>query len=401
MTACRDRLGVYVDTVVDVRREDGRSIVLANADSLAFLRFVRAVGDRFSALVLFARQAADAGADFPLDGDLEVAAVPHYARLSVRTSLSAAFGTGRAMWRHLDAVDHVWVFGPHPLGLVLLVIARVRGKKVTLGVRQDTLAYFAARMSARQRRAPLMVALRLLNASWMVLSRRIPTTVAGSFLERRYAGPRRGLLAMAVSLVPREHVASSYRARPWGAPIRLLTVGRMEPEKTPLVLVDAVGILERRTPGRYHLTWVGAGAMRPLVKARVAAVGIADRVSLRGFVPGGDELFALYRDADIFVHVAATEAFGQVLVEAQALGVPVVGTDVGGVSGVLDDGRAGLLVRAHDPSALADAIERLDRDADLRRRLVERGLSLARRQTLETTSEIAARFLARLPVASP
>jgi glycosyltransferase involved in cell wall biosynthesis len=61
---------------------------------------------------------------------------------------------------------------------------------------------------------------------------------------------------------------------------------------------------------------------------------------------------------------------------------------------VLDGGAAGVLVAPDDPVALADAIERLDGDAVLRRRIAERGLALARGRTLESTSAAVADFLA-------
>jgi glycosyltransferase involved in cell wall biosynthesis len=299
------------------------------------------------------------------------------------------------MWRHLDVLDHVWVFGPHPLGLLLVALARARGRRVTLGVRQDTVAYFAARATGSGRRARLLLAPRLLHAAWVGLARALPTTVVGPFLERRYGGPRRGLLSMPVSLVPERALAQAPAATGWTAPVELLTVGRIEPEKTPFVLLEALRLLEQRAPGRFSLTWVGEGRLRGAVDERAAALGLADRVRLDGFLAVGEPLFARYRAADAFVHCARTEGLPQVLVEAQAFGLPVVATDVGGVRDVLDGGRAGLLVGPQDPVALADAIQRLDADAGLRERLVSRGRESARAMTLEATSRAAADFIAR------
>jgi glycosyltransferase involved in cell wall biosynthesis len=386
-----ERLGVYVDTVVDA---DAGGVVLTTAESLAFLLFVREVGTRFADVVLFARRTADGPARFPVGDGLGVAALPHYPRLSVAAALRAAPATGRAMWRELSRVDHVWVFGPHPLGLLLVALARVRGRRVTLGVRQDSAAYFAGRIGSRPGRRPVLLALRALDAAWAALARRLPATVVGASVEQRYGGPRPGLLRMTVSLVREDRVAGTRAERPWDAPVELLTVGRIEPEKRPFVLVEAVRILEDRSPGRYRLTWVGEGRMRPDVEARVRASGLTDRVRLAGFVPMGDALLETYRRADAFVHVAVTEAMGQVLVEAQAMGLPVVATDVGGVAHVLDGGAAGVLVAPDDPVALADAIERLDGEPVLRRRIAERGLALARGRTLESTSAAVADFLA-------
>ena len=390
----RRRLGVYVDTVIDINHGDETHTVRANAASLAFLTFVCEVGSGFPGLTIFARKSSDGGAEFPLPGSPAVAGLPYYPALSPGALAATALATGRAMWRHLDDVDHLWVFGPHPFGLLLVVLAAVRRRRVTLGVRQDTLAYFASRMEPGARRTGLPLALRLLDACWRLLSRTLPTTVVGAGIEKAYGGPRAGLYQMSVSLVRRRDLRPAGPRRELTGPVELLAVGRLAPEKNPILLLEALAMLHSQNPDRFRLTWVGDGELRSEVRERVAGLGIEHIVSLPGFVPIGQELMGYYRRSDLFVLVSVTEGLPQALIEAQANAVPIVATDVGGVGVVLDNGRAGVLVPSGDAAALAESIQSLASDSGRMFALVQRGRELAEMRTLEETSASVAAFLA-------
>ena len=100
----------------------------------------------------------------------------------------------------------------------------------------------------------------------------------------------------------------------------------------------------------------------------------------------------LYRSAGALLHVSWTEGVPQVLHEAFAAGLPVVATAVGGVPEATDG--AALLVPPGDADAAAAALTRLEREPELRRELVERGLERVRARTLEAESARVAEFLA-------
>jgi glycosyltransferase involved in cell wall biosynthesis len=353
------------------------------------------VAEEFDTLVVFARIAGSASDDGRplLPESASVVELPQYGSLRRIGSVArAGVRTSIAFWRGLAEVDLVWAFGPHPFELILVTLARARGKRVVLGVRQDTPAYFRARLpSARWR--PILAGVALLDRLHRLQARRLAATVVGAENVRRYG--RRGgrVLHMQPTLVAAADVVPAPREHDWYGTVTLLTVGRIDPEKNPLLLVDAIAELERLQPGRYRLCWVGVGPLSGHVERRAQECGVADRIELKGYVPYGPGLLRLYREAHVFVHVSLTEGVPQVLAEALASGTPIVATDVGGVRAALDEGAAGLLVPPDDREALVTALIRLADDSALRERLVRHGLELARGRTIEAEAARVARFL--------
>jgi glycosyltransferase involved in cell wall biosynthesis len=92
------------------------------------------------------------------------------------------------------------------------------------------------------------------------------------------------------------------------------------------------------------------------------------------------EVAMCYQAADLYLHAAREEAFGLVIAEAMACGLPVVATAVGAIPEVIDDGRDGLLVSARDPGAMAAAARRLRAEPGLRERLGRAAGDTARRR---------------------
>ena len=119
-----------------------------------------------------------------------------------------------------------------------------------------------------------------------------------------------------------------------------------------------------------RLTLVGDGDARAGLERLAADLGVRDGVDFVGF-RGGDELVDTYRGASVLVLPSLTDAesFGMTLVEAMACGRPVIGSRVGGIPDVIEDGVTGLIVPPGDASALAEACLRILRDGALADRL--------------------------------
>ena len=133
----------------------------------------------------------------------------------------------------------------------------------------------------------------------------------------------------------------------------------------------------------WRLVVVGEGTLASTVAARGQELGVADALELPGYVPHGNGLLDLYRASHAFLHVSSTEGVPQVLFEAQAAGLPIVATDVGGVGAALGYGARGLLVAPGDQAAAADACEQLQHDPALRERLIRNGIEFASEESME------------------
>jgi len=128
--------------------------------------------------------------------------------------------------------------------------------------------------------------------------------------------------------------------------------GRISPEKGFEVLVDAAEIAARSAPGVGFIHF-GAGQLRGRLEQRIKELGLADRFILAGFRKDLDRLIPAW---DLAVIPSYTEGLPNIALEAFAAAVPVVGTAVGGVPEVIEDGRCGFLVPPGDPGALARSI---------------------------------------------
>jgi glycosyltransferase involved in cell wall biosynthesis len=388
------RVGLYLDAAFRKSADGGEVRLYRGAGDFGFMHFAAAVGRHFGRLSVIARETDDPK-ECPnaLPPGLDLIPLPYYPSLrSVGRVLLATPGTLAAMWRALSELDAIWVTGVHPLGLLLAVLGRLRGKRVVLLIRQDSPRYFKHRASGLLGLLAVPPVF-LLDLAFRMLSRRLPTTVVGSHVAQRYGAPRPNLLEMHINLLSSGDLVSRPSAADWSERVSLLTVGRIDREKNPMIIPQVLELLERRAPGRFHLTWVGEGPLAEQLAREVARRGLIDRLTLPGYVPFGPELIERYRSAHAFVHIAFTEGVPQVLFEAMGSGLPIVATDVGGVAPALELGAAGLLVPPEDPDAVSTAIMRLTEEPDLRQALATHALELAGRETIESESDRVAAFI--------
>lgn len=142
---------------------------------------------------------------------------------------------------------------------------------------------------------------------------------------------------------------------PWfapGEPPVILSVGRLTKQKDYPTLIRAFALVCRERPARLMI--LGEGEERPKLEALVRELDLDEDVSLPGFV---DNPYAYMARSAVFVLSSAWEGFGNVLVEAMAVGTPVVSTDCpSGPAEILEGGKWGKLVPVGDANAMAQAI---------------------------------------------
>jgi len=151
----------------------------------------------------------------------------------------------------------------------------------------------------------------------------------------------------------------------------LLFVGRVAFEKNIGFLLEALVKIKAELP-QALLVIAGEGPALARLQRRSAALGLTDNVLFIGYLRKGALLRDCYCAADAFVFASRTETQGLVLLEAMALGVPVVALAAMGTCDILGPGK-GALVAQDDPADFAAQTVRLLRDAELRQRLGDEG----------------------------
>jgi len=154
------------------------------------------------------------------------------------------------------------------------------------------------------------------------------------------------------------------------------SVSRLHPVKDLSTLLRALHMLASRWPA-LHVILVGDGECRTSLEAEAASLGIADRVRFAGMRPQEPNMHAAF---DISVCCSTSEGFPNSVVEAMAVGRPVVATNVGGIPDAVEHERTGLLVPARDATQLAAAIDALLADPAKRQRFGDAGRAIARQR---------------------
>jgi D-inositol-3-phosphate glycosyltransferase len=172
----------------------------------------------------------------------------------------------------------------------------------------------------------------------------------------------------------------------------LLFVGRLERLKGVEVAIRALALLRDRQPDELRLLVLGEDSRdvdeseKERLKAVASSLGVRDRVDFVGSV-AHDELPFFYSAADVCVMPSYSESFGLVALEAQACGLPVVGSTVSGLRSVVRDGSSGYLLDTHDPAVYAERIGRLLAEPELAEQMGRHGRELAQKFSWTRTAD--------------
>lgn len=155
--------------------------------------------------------------------------------------------------------------------------------------------------------------------------------------------------------------------------VRLLSVGSLVSMKGHSTLIEVCRLLHREA---YPLqcTIVGSGPQRTVLERRIREAELSEVVRLPGLLPIGD-VYRAMQHADVFVLLSEIsvngyrDGFPTVILEAMAMGLPVISTWISGIPEMVEDEVTGILVPERDPPAASAAIRRLLQDSSLRRRM--------------------------------
>jgi glycosyltransferase involved in cell wall biosynthesis len=284
--------------------------------------------------------------------------------------------------------DIIWLHAPHPVSLFFAYVCHRKHKPFFQVVRMNLIEQVRHRNTGMRRCCAMAVVTMLEYVSQRLAAKNLTFTVGREMYD---AYKRKGgrVHEIAVSLVSERDIENTIRTKSFELhkPVRLLSVGRLDPEKGLSFLVEAVEVLTKEKRLNVVLQIVGKGLeggeerrLRQDVKKR----RLTRHIRFLGYISYEHELFRLYRESDIFVLPSLTgEGFPQTLFEAMACGVPIIATKVAGIPQLIEDGEYGVLVDPGSSREISEAIERLTNDSRLRSRLIRNGLSTVKSHTLE------------------
>jgi glycosyltransferase involved in cell wall biosynthesis len=319
----------------------------------------------------------------------EVWPLPHFSVYSFwRNILSTYPKIYRLIRDNMNRWDILWLNAPHPVSLMFAHICRKLGKPFFLFIRQNL------KVQVGYRNRGIMKILSVAAATmleWIFrwLSRDCLTFAVGEEIFQRYRKTGKSVHKTAVSLISKKDIPDTVFERTPRDPrqTRLLSVGRLDPEKGIIYLIQAVDKLVANGNADIILDIVGTGTEENGLRWQVSKRGLAQNVHFAGYVSHGRQLLNLYRESDVYIQPSLTEGWPQTLFEAMACGVPVVATRVGGIPYLIEDGENGLLIDPASPREISDAVKRLVSDAELKDRIVRNGFVTARNHTLEVERE--------------
>ena len=228
-------------------------------------------------------------------------------------------------------------------------------------------------------------------AAVISISEAVADVLVASGIDRR----RITIVPSGVDLARRIEPATPATLRalgvPPGAPL-VVQVSALVAHKDPVNFVHAIGFAHRAVPNLRALL-VGDGELRQRVEGAVTQNGLRGVLHITGYRTDADQLLAA---ADVVTLSSEEEGLGTVLLDALALGKPVVATRAGGIPEVVADGECGLLVPTRDGHLLGAAIARVLSDPELRRRFGAAGRERAREFSVERTAERTAAVYERV-----
>ncbi|WP_327303012.1 glycosyltransferase family 4 protein [Streptomyces sp. NBC_01298] len=208
-----------------------------------------------------------------------------------------------------------------------------------------------------------------------------PTSALADRIDRLTGGQFTDRLAVIPWGIPLSDAQVRDQPATGTGPLSLVHAGRLDDNKSTITAIEALAL----TDHPHRLTVIGQGVLRDHLEQRAIELGLRDRLQFVPFLPRA-ELWTRLPNFDAFVFTTRDlEAFGLVLIEAQAHGLPVTYSDLPGAREIL--GSSGVPYAPGDPRSLAEVLDEMSQDPQRRKALSKAAFNNARRYDIATTAQ--------------
>ena len=201
----------------------------------------------------------------------------------------------------------------------------------------------------------------------------VTIAISGSvkaFLIERHITPR-GKLVVIPNMLNPDFIGSKRYLKPSGLPKIIGSIGSLNIQKGYLVLLEALANLrEKKLPHDWRCQIIGTGPLERIIRRHIKKFKLSSLVSIK---PSADDIVETMRHFYCYVQNSRAETAARAVVEAMALGVPVIVTNRGALPEIVHHKQNGMVVSYGNPEQLADALSKILFDDNLARRLGEAG----------------------------
>ena len=365
----------------------------------AFVKFVLAFNQDFEKITFCGRVKASHEANsllYPLDSNRhQVCPFPHY------NSIYSLYLKGfyifpqviKRLYHHLDQWDLLWLEAPHPISILAAFLCRLKGKPFFFLVRQNLKEQVRHRNTGLKRIISIILVYLLEGLSKKISKNSITFTV-GEEMYRSYQKQKPFISPVLISLVSEKDlpddssIKSDIKSDFLHDPIKLLSIGRLDPEKGLQYLIDAVDGFLKRHKVNLLLTIVGKGKEEAKLKKKVKEKGLTKHIRFLGYIKNGPDLYHLYQHHDFFVLPSLTgEGLPQTILEAMAWKIPIIATCVEGIPFLVHHQSNGWLIPPANSIAITEAINSLRNNNTLRKKIIAGGVKTIYSHTMEKEKE--------------
>lgn len=354
-----------------------------------FAAFVTSFARYVKELILFVplKVSKHEKGDFEIffDSNVKIISCPFYnnTRELYKRSYKIIPGYIKKILNNINKWDICWVVDTNIISFASCLIAKWKAKKTFLYIRANSWSNNINQSVTKFGKLEGYVLAILEEIFVRSMVRGTLTFTVGDELFTKYKTKNNSVYCFHANLLSEKLISRRKKIKNCNDKWKLLVVGRLVRQKGLEYLVEAVDELVNKHGFNLKCYIVGTGCEENKLKNLTIQKNLHERFKFLGHIPWGEELFDIYRGNDLFILPSLTEGFPKTIFEAMAFGLPVIATDVGGISGIIKHKFNGMLIAPKSSDALVDTIQEICCHENMYETIKENGYNTVKEFTIE------------------